>query len=192
MKRTLFFLTILLVIVVFAMPVYADPKPKDVKVVNKPVVKAQQRGDWNVTVNNDETNPVPVTVQPDGLSVNVSTVYRFAGYSSQTVTGSAGGIPGMNNICKSEFGGKARMCYTQEYYSSNNTDIVSTSGLGWINPSIITSYLDSNDELWYIDYGGKLMNAQLGGYLDVPNCFLMPFCHESLNVTCCKPVGQEP
>ena len=105
------------------------------------------------------------------------------------------------------------MCYTQEYYSSNNTDIVSTSGLGWINPSIITSYLDSNDELWYIDYGGKLMNAQLGGYLDVPNCFqwtvegsesigagiyalfgnlIMPFCHESLNVTCCKPVGQEP
>jgi hypothetical protein len=31
-----------------------------VEVVNKPVVKAKQRGQWDVTVNNDEANPVKV------------------------------------------------------------------------------------------------------------------------------------
>ena len=65
--------------------------------------------------------PLPVTAQPDGLSVNVSTVYRFAGYAGPTTGGAAGGIVGMHSICRSPspgFGPDARMCTSKEFWSS--------------------------------------------------------------------------
>ena len=45
---------------------YADPK--DVNVVNTP----------DVNIVNDDTNPIPVTIQNGGSTGNVSTVYRFS------------------------------------------------------------------------------------------------------------------
>jgi hypothetical protein len=73
MKRTMLFFTVLPVLVAFvAVPMIADATetqcapqcpqcpPAQVEVVNKPVVKAKQRGKWDVTVNNDEANPVKV------------------------------------------------------------------------------------------------------------------------------------
>ena len=32
----------------------------DVNVANQPVVEAKQSGEWNVTINNSPSNPVPV------------------------------------------------------------------------------------------------------------------------------------
>jgi hypothetical protein len=64
--------------------------------------------------------PLPVTVQPDGLTVNVSTVYRFEGFTDAATTGDSGGTPGMHAICRNQFGQFARLCTEEEFFKSTN------------------------------------------------------------------------
>jgi hypothetical protein len=62
MKRKMLFFMVLLVLVAFAGIAMADIEPPptiEVEVINEPTVKAEQKGDWNVTV----TNPDPIKVE---------------------------------------------------------------------------------------------------------------------------------
>jgi hypothetical protein len=86
--RKVILLMVLLALVVFALPTQAGK----VKIAN---------------------TPLPVTGD-----VNVSTVYRFAGYSEDFTTGAAGGILHMNTKCQLTFGTDARMCTTKEFLQS--------------------------------------------------------------------------
>jgi hypothetical protein len=161
MKQTMLFFTVFLVLVAFvAVPMIADATetqcapqcpqcpPAQVEVVNKPVVKAKQRGQWDVTVNNTDSNPVPVTVQPDGITVTVTTGYRFVGFSAETTNGAAGDINAMHQLCEATYPGiGARMCTAGEYASTagavGGAAIVTVPDEAWVSPGPVTPVINT-------------------------------------------------
>ena len=63
-------------------------------------------------------NATAVNGAPPSFGLTTATGYLFAGYSSGTTTGSAGGVGGMNAFCKVDFDQQARMCTTREWWDS--------------------------------------------------------------------------
>jgi hypothetical protein len=202
--RKIMFLTVLLCLVVFVMPAYADKKPKDVNVVNTP----------DVTVVNDAANPLTVTVQPDGLTVNVSSVYRFVNYSTATTTGSAGGFIGMHAICQAEFGDSARMCTQEEFWKSHTATPLPPPGgstfRAWVQPTIIAVYVFSG-ERFHVDWLGGVFQSKVscGNWtLNEPQfdrglvyqsasgteqgIWGADRCDSNHHVVCCTPGGEMP
>jgi len=109
------------------------PNGLDVNVVNEP----------GVTVLNNNTNPVPVTVQ---------TMYRFAGFSTTETNGDTGGIGGMHLICQTDLGDtSARMCTTKEFMLSPNIPAAGAGVSAWVQPTIVSTVIDSG-ELMHCDY----------------------------------------
>jgi hypothetical protein len=170
------------------------------------VIGAGPPGGLDVNVVN---TPLPVTVQPDGISVNVSTVYQFVGYAGPT-EGAAGGIVGMHAICQAEFGELARMCTSKEFWTS--PEAVGPLPLllsAWIQPSIVGIW-QNGTEAFAMDFtGARLRLDSLG----LPTChqwttsaeqfdgtFIAEFggsvvlsydaCVEPRLVTCCTPAHQ--
>jgi hypothetical protein len=198
MKKTMVFCTVLLVLVAFvAVPMIADATetqcapqcpqcpPAQVEVVNKPVVKAKQRGKWNVTVNNDESNPVHVSVQPDGITVNVTTGYRFVGFTSGSYTGDLGGLVGAANKCRDQYGDDARMCTTMDILNSPPAEVCTEPPCmcGWIQPVPATSLVPPIEQVesgcfiygYVIDQSAERCGAYekrhgLGNILTIWNC----------------------
>lgn len=146
---------------------------------------------------------------PGGLDVSVVTVYRFAGYSTDATTGSAGGIIGMHSICQDTFGPNARMCTTEEFWRSPRLATPGPTTVAWVNPTIAVVYYDANaDHPVCIDYSGKqfyscdddttrcdqwraegasfygtIVQSSTGQVTDLE-------CSTSLPVTCCLPASQ--
>lgn len=75
--------------------------------------------DLPVVVNNDATNPVPVTIA-NPVSVRTGGVYRYVGTTVAETLPNIG-LNGMNNVCRAEFGNEARMCSTKEFFLTPDT-----------------------------------------------------------------------
>lgn len=180
------------------------------------VIGAGPKAGLEVTVTN---TPLPVTVQPDGLSVNVSTVYQFAGYTQLKTTGDAGGVLGMNKLC-TEFGALARMCTSREYWTTPGAKLDehgpgSVALAAWIQPSVVgVAYDGGNDHLVVMDFSGAVVSYALtpgigdqgtcaqwntdssgvrGTFLQTPTGGVVlgrKVCSDSLRVTCCAPANQ--
>ena len=71
----------------------------------------------------------------DATNVNVSSVYRFIGFTTATTDGDAGGLIGMNAMCQAEYGPRARMCNTEEFYLSPNMTSPTYLYKAWIQPA---------------------------------------------------------
>ena len=174
-------------------------------------VNAVQSGDWKVTVENDESKPVPVKG-----TMNVSTIYRYAGLSEGLTKGNAGGIVRMHLICQQTFSAMARMCTSAEFWQSPNiTSLLGEEGgQAWIHPTVVT--YNSNEDI-YVDFSGRdlppvVTQLHIGA---PPTCdqwrggaerrgtavafsegthgvgyIMPPGCDEELRVVCCLPVGQ--
>ncbi len=129
------------------------------------VIGAGPPGGLDVNIVN---TPLPVTVQPDGLSVNVSTVYQFAGYAPR-VSIESGGIVGMHGFCQAEFGDLSRMCTSKEFWTS--PEAVGPLPLllsAWIQPSIVGIW-QNGTEAFAMDFtGARLRLDSLG----------LPTCHQ--------------
>ena len=104
-------------------------------VENKPVV-----------VNNDATNPVPisgtVTVQSSASNpVHVSSgEYGFIGTTTETTLPTIG-HSGMSDICRGEFNDEARMCTTKEFFQTASRDDIDV-GVYFVEPILLTTYYD--------------------------------------------------
>ena len=154
------------------------PEGLDVQIVGQPV---EVTGDVNVAnepnviIKNDTTNPVPVSVQPDGFHVHVSSVYRFAGYTVAQTTGSVGGLKRMNALCQAEYGDEARMCTTEEWMMSREISPTPLEYRAWLNP-VITHYItyiyEATGERWFriIDASGAIVEVQGEAGRSYPNC----------------------
>ena len=64
---------------------------------------------------------------------NTPSKTRFAGFTTATTTGNAGGRHKMHALCAAEFAG-AHLCHAAEYLRSNSATPVPTSG-AWLDPS---------------------------------------------------------
>ena len=65
-------------------------------------------------------------------------VFEFAGFSSATTNGRAGGWPGMYQLCQADFGVTARMCNLTEYFLSPG--VLYPAVAAWINDSETPAY----------------------------------------------------
>lgn len=190
------FLTLLLTFglaVIFVMPAKAPPPTS----VPSPPTET--------IVVNDDTNPVPV---------NVSTVYRFAGYSDDPTTGNAGGIIGMHSICQETFGSDARMCTSEEFWRSPAIAPPAPASASWIQPSFIafafTGMGSAVEERHCMYFNGVILSAcspivTSCGQWRFDNSLwkgtvtttdegqvLLAACDNSLRVACCLPASQSP
>jgi hypothetical protein len=103
-----------------------------------PVAVIGQKGPPGGLDVNVVNTPLPVTVQPDGLSVNVSTVYQFVGYTTDPVSIS-GGVVSMHGLCQAAgFGDLSRMCTSKEFWTSPAAiGPPLDPGFAWIQPTIV-------------------------------------------------------
>jgi hypothetical protein len=168
------------------------PDGVDVNVANEPGVR----------VLNDDTNPVPV---------NVSTVYRFAGYSAGTTTGDAGGIIGMHSICQDTFGPDARMCTSEEFWRSPAIAPPGPGSIRWVQPSFIAFAFEGTDR-WCMYFSGVTLSgcsplvtscgkwtsdsatsSYKGTVISADEGVIsLTGCNLPLKVTCCLPASQSP
>jgi hypothetical protein len=65
----------------------------------------------------------------------------FAGFTSATTTGNAGGHAGMNGMCQAQFP-SSHLCHTAEYMRANSGVPVPASG-AWLDPSAMVDYRGS-------------------------------------------------
>jgi hypothetical protein len=192
--RKIISLTVVLILVVFAIPAHADPKPKDV----------------NATVVNEPT--VHVGSMPEGCCGNTgiaSTLYQFAGFSTDTTPGNAsGGLGGMHAMCRDDFGNTARMCTTKEVLLSSNIPDSYTAGEnGWVQPIIVAALFNSSTNYpQYIDFSGAIVegaftptsafscqqwqtSAGFGLWFHPPSGIHRETCQNRRRVSCCTPAN---
>jgi len=149
-----------------------------------------------VAVVNDDSNPVPVIVQ---------TVYRFAGFSTTTTNGDAGGIGGMHSICQTDLNDtSARMCTTEELLLSPNIPAAGLGYTAWVQPKIVSTVIDAG-LLLHCDYTGICFSRQsancygwgrsdneargivFNGYTG--GVVASQDCDHTYRVTCCTPAN---
>jgi hypothetical protein len=112
-------------------------------------------------------SPKQVEVTNNSLSVNVSSEYKFAGYTEQKTSGDTNGYAGMNAICQAEFGENARMCTTKEWFNTKVTVPNRQESLNaWLKPTpVATVYNPNQGETLYMDWiGAELILTGFGGY----------------------------
>lgn len=205
------------------------PEGLDVNVISPdplPVtgeVDATVTGDVNVAntvdvnVVNDATNPVPVTVQPDGLTVNVSTVYRFVGLTTESTNGDGGGYIGMNAKCQDRWPA-SRMCTYEELFLTGLGTPLDSSA--WINASLIYFLREFDPEDGFdwrytrVTYPGQIdvtlstspdtfvgapcygwtnsLVSRYGWIVSAEGDLDYSFCSNTMPVACCAPVNQIP
>jgi hypothetical protein len=144
--RTFMSLLILGVGFIFVVGAYADP-PRGIQ--------------GNVTVTNTPT-------------VNVSTEYRFAGYSTGTTLGNAGSVIGMHALCQADYGEHARMCTSKEWWTSPNVSLP-PNGPAWIQPVTVAAYSGLDHTMTQtrnvvIDWTGHRKNVQRNTDARPPTC----------------------
>ena len=112
-----------------------EPKVDDVNVINTPDVYIV----GGVEIINDDTNPIPVTIENGGTNGQTAIEWRFVGVTSFETTGNidfgaVSGYSAMNIACDFDFGGGqgARACTSEEIRHSIVPD---TDGFAWINPT---------------------------------------------------------
>ena len=72
----------------------------------------------------------------------------FVGVSTETTTGDAGGLGGMNLLCQNTFGPNSRMANTKEFFESSTTIIPVPAA--WINTTLVLG-----DGFLAVDYSGR-------------------------------------
>jgi hypothetical protein len=142
---------------------------------------------------NDETNPVPVTVQnPNGER-------QFVGFSDVTVNGGSG-WPAVNAACTSKFGTGARICLDSEIYMNGGPSLPMAleTVYGLVAPKL--PYIDGGSNTCF-DFKlasaisdvthvinsdtGELKTASPGATIE--DRFRLPgSCASSYPVTCCQ------
>ena len=118
-----------------------------------------------------ELEPLQVEVINDSLSVNVSTEYHFAGYSTATTDGDANGYQGMNEICEGEYSG-GRMCTTKEWFNTHGTMQLPPGQYAWVQPLVVaTTYRSPVDVINYTEWTGDTHVLEADeGYQDAATC----------------------
>lgn len=150
-----------------------------------------------------------VSGEPPRLSLNISTEFKFAGYSTGIRLGGNVGPTGMDRICQQDYGGTARMCTTREWWKTDTSHQHADTFLAWIQPEIVSEYFMPNGDLamrdwtgtriiidvptqhrtgptcgnWrqnFTSFIGTVANSD-GGDITTASCF------DDRNVTCCIP-----
>ena len=101
-------------------------------------------GDYGTTVNSLGTIDVYgdcSTARPLACC-NTPTKARFAGFTTSTVTGAAGGRWKMHALCAAAFTG-AHMCHAAEFVRANSAAAVPSDG-AWIDSSTVSSTAVAN------------------------------------------------
>ena len=101
----------------------------------------------DIIVNTSEISSVSTGVDSNAQDISTvanavagltgSQLYRFAGFSSDLVTGAAGYF-GMNAACQKVFGADARMASSQEVIESTFQPIL-TASAAWVRPVIVAA-----------------------------------------------------
>jgi hypothetical protein len=112
----------------------------------------------------DDAPPIQVDVNVVNTPLDVNVVDGPAstvlGFSTQTTTGGAGGIAGLDDICQTDFTSPdARVCTSSEVLRSPLELSMVGSADGWIQPEVVSSGLAFNAELlvfasWVTDVSG--------------------------------------
>lgn len=104
--------------------------------------------------------------------VNFDTEYQVAGYTSQTTTGDTDGVIGMHRLCQQEFGEKARMCTTREWWKTHtNIGTIPGSAAAWLHSEIVSVYPASTGQVRYLDWTGfSILANSTGAPSDLLNC----------------------
>ena len=124
---------------------------------------------------------------------SASSVYRFAGFSTQTVTGGTG-IANMYRVCQEDIDNpQAKMCNTEEFIQSPGISAITPNELdqAWINPLYVN---DSRDYSGYAfthcaQWASELTTSvgltahMVSGVLLLENSY----CDVTLPITCCAP-----
>jgi hypothetical protein len=173
----------------------AEPPTASVNISNTPLPVTVQNPQTSVTVDNESSNPVPVTVQGD---VMVQTEPRFVGFSDDRVQGDVG-LVGMHTACRNKYGGGARMCLDIEVFKTPDLQPNPSNAIGWVQPA--NEYVSSSNKNNCIDWTYRSATAtgtvlsgqrmQLAGtrgvqYLGGRRISRSANCDEALPVACCQ------
>jgi hypothetical protein len=118
---------------------------------------------------------------------------RFAGFTSATTTGSAGGRPKMHAMCATAFPG-SRLCHATEYIRAASASSVPSAG-AWLDPSVSNGTSTYNTGMpasgRYIGYSGTCdswstaASGYNGTYVTTSGAITNNACSASRNVACC-------
>lgn len=135
------------------------------------------------------------------VEVNVSTgANQFVGFSIGTISGSQG-IVSMHALCQLDFGPDARMCISEEYFTSATA--AEPLSRAWLHPTIVGNSLPSTSSSGLTDFSGvsserfRTLNCNgwqrgatdLGLALEALSAGKPVFnsCADPIAVTCCAP-----
>jgi hypothetical protein len=155
----------------FSLNVQSAPRSTPVTVTNdssNPVPITVENHQTSISINNTETNPLPVVI-PDSVSVK-GNHYRYIGQSSSTVKPVTGGLHGLNNACTNDYGMAARMCTSEEFFQSASIPDI-PDGYSWIQPHIVAVIPNyTSTKTGFIDYTGKILSGYTNSSYDSITC----------------------
>jgi hypothetical protein len=166
------------------------PGGLDVNVVNE----------LGVTVLNDDTTPVPVTVQSAPL-------IRFVGFTDEQTTGKAGGLNGMNQLCQDRYPGiKARICTTRQWVDTGAPYFIRPDDEAWIIPTVVAMTSAQTEFITVATYDGGLFTFvdpahfncsfwtsegdDLGWVIGEDGLTRRRACRNEFDVACCAPANR--
>lgn len=125
---------------------------------------------------------------------NTPTKTRFAGFTSATTSGSAGGRPKMHAMCAAAFAG-SHMCHAAEYIRSASGNSVPSTG-AWLDPSIANAESSSFNTGMpasgrYVGYSGTCdswstaASGYSGTYVTTTGGITNNACTATRAVACC-------
>ncbi len=128
-----------------------------------------------------------VSAQQSGGTSQPSDLSRFVGFTDEATNALPDSIEGrrpisaLHELCRDDFGSKARMCSTGEFFLSPGKRGPSTPS--WIVPTPVLAGKDSGNRL----YCGEVSET---GLVVLPEAKLHEgYCNVSRPVTCCAPVS---
>lgn len=149
----------------------------------------------------DGAPPAPVV----NVTVNVSTgASEFAGFSIGTITGGEG-IVAMDAVCQLEFGPEARLCTSEEYFTSATA--AEPVSRAWLHPTVVGNTATGLSNRQLLDFSGlgatrfgsnNFPSLSCNGWQSLSNSALaleglaggkpvLASCADTNTVTCCAP-----
>lgn len=164
-----------------AIATVAAPPTQNVNVVNTPLLITVENPSSEVTVNNDATNPVPVTVQNQTAG---PAKYQFVGFTAATYDGGQG-IVTYTNTCNGEFLG-SRMCTYGEFYTTSPFPDLDANAIAWIwpwdNKTSSTAPNNRDCSVWI-----STLASESGAVIRGDGRATTAPCSSTLPIACCAP-----
>ena len=158
------------------------PLSAPVEIVNESVNVTVDNPQTEVKINNDSTNPVPVVVQG---GVSGSSEPRFVGFSDDAVRADVG-LVGLHGACKNKFGSGARMCTTEEVFTTPDLGSYPEVARAWVQQT--DKYIYFTDSRTVNCRGWDLASSTYSSTVIKGEKMSLGavVCTNLLPVTCCK------